>query len=80
MTLDELKAMPGYTVGTKEASAVLGCDRYALNIAAKQGTLALPHFFSGNRLKISKEALINFCEGRQTVLFLPMVPAKGIIG
>ena len=54
MTIEELAAVPGQSVGSKEAAAILGCDRYALNIAAKQGTLNLPYFFSGNRLKISK--------------------------
>ena len=53
MTIEELAAVPGQSVGSKEAAAILGCDRYALNIAAKQGTLNLPYFFSGNRLKIS---------------------------
>lgn len=35
MTVEELAALPGVHVGTKEAAAVLGCDRYSLNIAAK---------------------------------------------
>ena len=61
MTIEELAAVPGQSVGSKEAAAILGCDRYALNIAAKQGTLNLPYFFSGNRLKISKAALLEYC-------------------
>ena len=61
MTVEELAALPGVSVGTKEAAAVLGCDRYSLNIAAKQGTLNLPHVFVGNRLKISKAALLEYC-------------------
>lgn len=61
MTVEELAALPGVTVGSKEASAVLGCDRYALNIAAKNGELGLQCFFSGNRLKISKASLLEFC-------------------
>lgn len=61
MTVEELAALPGVTVGTKEAAAVLGCDRYSLNIAAKQGTLNLAHTFVGNRLKISKASLLEFC-------------------
>ena len=43
MTVEELAALPGVHVGTKEAAAVLGCDRYSLNIAAKQGTLNIAH-------------------------------------
>ncbi len=61
MTLEELAALPGVHVGTKEAAAVLGCDRYSLNIAAKQGTLNIAHTFVGNRLKISKAALLEYC-------------------
>ena len=61
MTVEELAALPGVHVGTKEAAAVLGCDRYSLNIAAKQGTLNIPHLFVGNRLKISKAALLEYC-------------------
>lgn len=61
MTVEELAALPGVHVGTKEAAAVLGCDRYSLNIAAKQGTLNIAHTFVGNRLKISKAALLEYC-------------------
>ena len=66
MTLDELAALPGVQVGTKEAAAVLGCDRYSLNISAKQGTLKIAHTFVGNRLKISKAALLEYCGYRRT--------------
>ncbi len=66
MTVEELAAMPGTTVGTKEAAAVLGCDRYSLNIAAKQGTLGIKHTFVGNRLKFSKSDLLEFCGYIQT--------------
>lgn len=61
MTLDELAAWPKATVGSKEAAQILGCDRYSLNIAAKQGTLNAEYFFSGNRLHISKAWLLHFC-------------------
>ena len=61
MTVEELAALPVVSVGTKEAAAVLGCDRYSLNIAAKQGTLNIAHMFVGNRLKISKAALLEYC-------------------
>lgn len=61
MTLEELAAMPGNSVGTKEAAEVLGCSRWGLTLAAKQGQLGLPYAFSGNRLKISKAALLEYC-------------------
>lgn len=61
MTLDELAAYPKASVGSKVAAEILGCDRYSLNIAAKQGTLNADYFFSGNRLHISKAWLLGFC-------------------
>lgn len=61
MSVQELAALPGVLVGTKEAAAALGCDRYSLNIAAKQGTLKIRHTFVGNRLKLSKADLLDFC-------------------
>ncbi len=65
MTLEELAAMPGNSVGTKEAAEVLGCSRWGLTLAAKQGQLGLPYAFSGNRLKISKAALLEYCGWRK---------------
>lgn len=58
MSAEELAAIPGDYVGTKEASAFLGCDRYSLNISAKAGTLGIKYYFAGNRLKISKRSLL----------------------
>lgn len=61
MTLEELEAWPKATVGTKEASELLGCSRWGLTLAAKQGQMGtLEYFFSGNRLHISKNSLIEF--------------------
>ena len=78
MTVEELAALPGVHVGTKEAAAVLGCDRYSLNIAAKQGTLGLDHTFVGNRLKISKASLLEYCGYiRQEKAPLSIVFSKG---
>ena len=61
MTLEELAAMPGNSVGTKIAAEFLGTSQWGLSLAAKQGTLGLPYVFSGNRLKISKAALLEYC-------------------
>lgn len=58
LTAEELAAIPGDYVGTKEASDFLGCDRYSLNISAKAGTLGIKFYFAGNRLKISKRSLL----------------------
>lgn len=60
-TLEELAAMPGNSVGTKEAAYFLGTSRWGITLAAKQGQLGLPFVFSGNRLKISKAALLEYC-------------------
>ena len=65
MTAQELAALPGNSVGTKEAAEVLGCSRWGITLAAKQGQLGLPFFFSGNRLKISKAALLEYLGYKQ---------------
>lgn len=64
VTVDDLKQMDSAWVGTLVASQALGCERYSLNVAAKQGMLGIPFFFSGNRLKISRMGIINFLEGK----------------
>lgn len=61
MTLEELAAMPGNSVGTRIASEFLGVSQWGLSLAAKQGQLGLPYVFSGNRLKISKAAILEYC-------------------
>lgn len=44
-----------------EASKLLGCSPYTLNIQAKEGRLAIEHMMVGTRLKISKAALERWC-------------------
>lgn len=61
VTLQELAKMPGNSVGTKIASEFLGTSQWGLTLAAKDGKLGLPYVFSGNRLKISKAAILEFC-------------------
>ncbi len=65
MTLKELAEMPGNSVGTKIASEFLGTSPWGLTLAAKAGKLGLPFVFSGNRLKISKAAILEFCGYKQ---------------
>ena len=60
MTVQELAAWPKNSVGTKEASELIGCSRWGLSLAAKQGMLAIPYTFSGNRLHISKAGLLEY--------------------
>ena len=65
MTIEELEAWPKATVGTKEASEILGCSRWGLSLAAKAGRLGtLQYTFSGNRLHIGKESLIAFVKNQ----------------
>ena len=61
MTLKELAELPGNSVGTKIASEFLGTSQWGLTMAAKTGHLGLPFVFTGNRLKISKAAILEFC-------------------
>jgi len=62
--LAELAARDTTTVSSTEAARILGCDQWGLVLAAKNGNLPIPHFFSGNRLKISKAGLLAFCGWR----------------
>ena len=59
--LAELAASDATTVPSSVAARILGCDQWGLVVSAKNGHLPIPHFFSGNRLKISKAALLEFC-------------------
>jgi len=60
-TLEELAALPGYSVGTRIAAKFLGTSQWGLTLAAKAGALGLKHTFSGNRLYISKADLLEYC-------------------
>lgn len=65
------------TVTPKEAAEVLKCKPYSLNVAAKLGRLTIPHFFAGNRLKISTEGLYNFVIGTNIDYARPQWLARG---
>lgn len=48
-----------------EVAAILGCDRYLINIKAKAGTLPFPCYLSGEKaphVKIPKKAFDAFME------------------
>ena len=61
-TLAEVAAMPDVWVTPAVAARLLGMKNpYGLNLAAKNGHLGIPYIFSGNRLKISKAYLLDFC-------------------
>ena len=59
MTLADIAAMEKPLIGSREIAAVTGCDRYAINIMAKEGKLIFGcrAFFTGKkqtRVKISR--------------------------
>ncbi len=62
MTLDDLAKMPCRTVGTAIAAHFLEMDRFNVTLMARQKSLPLPenqYYFSGNRLHIVKDGLLN---------------------
>ena len=60
LTLQDVAAMPGLTIGTGIAHQIMECDRYTLNIMAREGKLPFAHYFSGNRLHIVKKSFLEF--------------------
>lgn len=61
MTLDDLAALPGFTVGTAIAAHFFGVDQWYVTLMAREGRLPEgSFFFSGNRLHISKAWLLDF--------------------
>lgn len=63
--LDSLQEMTRFDITPQEAAPALGCDAYALNIAAKSGNLGtIGHFFAGNRLRLSRLDVLAFCGRR----------------
>lgn len=63
MTLKELETSDKLFISPREMSEALHVPYYGIIIAAKKGTLNLPHYFSGNRLKISREAVVALAHG-----------------
>lgn len=61
--LEKWKSMGLITIPPKQASVILGCHPYSLNVSALNGTLKIPHTFTGNRLRISVEGLLRFVKG-----------------
>ena len=61
LTLEELKAWDKPYVTPEQASVLLGSDRHTINVAARAGRLSIAHVFVGNRVKISRAALLEFC-------------------
>lgn len=67
MTVEELAALPQRTVGTDVTAHFLEMDRFNVTLAARQKDLPpeIKCYFSGNRLKVMKNSLLNYL-GYQT--------------
>ena len=60
--LQWLRDSPNETLSPRELSRILGGDPYYYNIAAKSGTLTLPHMWRGSNLRIFKGPVIRVIE------------------
>lgn len=62
MTVEELAALPQRTVGTDVMAHFLEMDRFNVTLAARQNVLPpeIKCHFSGNRLKVMKNSLLNY--------------------
>lgn len=67
MTLDEMKSCPREFLIPREVAPLLGCDPYAINVAAKQCPERLGFHVSviGTRVKIPRLAFIRWMEGAE---------------
>ena len=59
-----LESLPGETISPKELAAVAGGSPYSYNMAAKNGTLDLPHLWRGRNLRIWKGPVIRLIGGQ----------------
>lgn len=63
MTLKELESSNKLFISPREMSQALNVPYYGIILAAKKGKLNLPFYFSGNRLKISRQAVLALAHG-----------------
>ena len=67
LTMEEIKALDRPYVIPIEVAHLLGCQPYYLNLSAEAGMLGIAHIRSGNRLKISRAAFLEYCGERGAV-------------
>ncbi len=62
MTVEELAALPQRTVGTDVMAHFLEMDRFNVTLAARQKMFPpeIKCYFSGNRLHVVKNSLLNY--------------------
>lgn len=65
MTMKDVASLERATIGTKEAAELLGTDRYTVTLLFRKKRLPVEHFFSGNRLHIVKNSLLEYLGYRQ---------------
>lgn len=69
-TLEEIEAIDSPVLLPRQVAGYLGCNQYAINLAAKNypEELGFPVVVIGNRVKIPKEGFLNFCRGQKLEL------------
>lgn len=58
-----LKSLPSETISPSQLAKVTGGDPYYYNLAAKNGSLELPHLWHGRNLRIWKQPVIELLGG-----------------
>lgn len=61
--IEMLRAIPSETISPSQLAKVAGGDPYTYNLAAKAGSLELPHLWRGRNLRIWKEPVIKLIGG-----------------
>lgn len=66
MTVKELAALPQRTVGTDVMAHFLEMDRFNVTLMARQKMLPeeIKYYFSGNRLHVTKDSLLQYLRRR----------------
>lgn len=67
MTIEDIKKMDKEVLTPKDVASVLGCDPNIIRFQAKQDIkqLGFPAAKLGSRIKIPRQAFINWWEGKQ---------------
>lgn len=60
-----LRAHPKLTITPKIMSTIFDCAPYWYNVAAKAGELRWPHEWHGRNLRIFKQPVIDYLEGKR---------------
>lgn len=70
MRIEELRESTKEVLTPSEVADVLGCDRYSLNLQAKEdikrgvNSLGFEYSMIGNRMKIPRRAFLRWLEGK----------------